>query len=203
MTEILRPIRPQHVHLILSGDKTREVHTVMPSCDGPYRVYIYVSKSGGLLLRSESVGYRHIRYLSGVPVGYQKVYKNRLNGFVVGHYTCTTVSKYIMEDGKYNIPDEEVLKSRVSYEWLFKYGLGKPLYFEHISDLVIYDESRRLSEFVSDKTLTYNEWLNGIYSGGQGSKGNYNSYLNVCSIKRAPQSFCYVREREVLLRGCP
>ena len=200
MTEILRPRRPPHAHLILTGDKLREVDTVMPSCESPYRVYIYVSKSGGVLLRSESGFYK---YLSGVPDGYQKVYKNRLNGLVVGHYTCNTVSKYVMEDGKYNIPDEEQLLSRVSYECLARYGAGKPLYFEHISDLVIYDEPRRLSEFVNAKTLSYNEWLYGIYSGGKGSKGNYNSYLNVCSIKKAPQSFCYVREREVLLRGRP
>ena len=200
MTEILRPIRPPHAHLILTGDKTREVHTVMPSCESPYRVYIYVSKTGGVLLRNDAGFYK---YLSGVPDGYLKVYKKRLNGFVVGHYTCNTVSKYVMKDGKYDIPVDEKLASRVSYEWLVKYGAGKSLYFEHISDLVIYDEPRRLSEFVSDKTLTYNEWLNGIYSGGKGSKGNYNSYLNVCSIKRAPQSFCYVREREVLLRDRP
>lgn len=200
MTEILRPIRPPHAHLILTGDKTREVHTLMPSCESPYRVYIYVSQTGGVLLRNDTSFYK---YLSGVPDGYQKVYKNRLNGFIVGHYTCNTVSKYVMENGKYNIPDEEQLLSRVSYEWLAKYGAGKPLYFEHISDLVIYDEPRRLSEFVSDKTLTYDEWLHGIYSGGQGSKGNYNSYLNVCSIKRAPQSFCYVKEKEVLLRERP
>lgn len=193
MTEILRPIRPPHAHLILTGDKTREVHTVMPSCESPYRVYIYVSKSGGVLLRSENG--REYKYLSGVPDGYQKVYKNRLNGFVVGHYTCNTVSKYVMKDGKYDIPNYEVFLSGVSREWLAKYGAGKPLYFEHISDLVIYDVPRRLSSFVKAKTLSYNEWLNGIYRGGKGSKGNYNSYLDVCSIKKAPQSYCYVRAR--------
>ena len=57
-----------------------------------------------------------------------------------------------------------------------KYGKGKPLYAWHISDLVIYDKPKELSEF----------------EGLRKTKFGYEPI----EIKRPPQSWCYVEERE-------
>ena len=77
---------------------------------------------------------------------------------------------------------------------LKKYANNGTVYANFIKDAKLYDKPKLLSEFVRDKALSHNDWLFGVYSGGKGAKGNYDSYLNVFRLKRPPQSWCYVKE---------
>lgn len=83
---------------------------------------------------------------------------------------------------------------RVHPAALKKYANNGTVYANFIKDAKRYDVPKQLSEFVSDKALCYSDWLFGVYSGGRGSRGNYDSYLNVFRLKRPPQSWCYVKE---------
>lgn len=64
------------------------------------------------------------------------------------------------------------------------YGNGKPLYGWHISNLVIYDKPKELSEF-SKYNNTYN-----IYDNALGWA--FDGKLKSIKITRPPQSWCYV-----------
>lgn len=69
-----------------------------------------------------------------------------------------------------------------------------PFYGWHISDLVIYDKPKELSEFYKSNILSYDDWLYGIYNGRGGATASYESYKNIFRLKRPPQSWCYVEE---------
>lgn len=89
----------------------------------------------------------------------------------------------ISENELYNYLGYKDRPEKVGYAW-------------YIDNLEIFDKPKELSEFVNSRALSYDDWLYGIYTGHKGSRNNYNSYLNVFRIKRAPQSWQYVEVKE-------
>lgn len=121
---VLISIQPEWCDLIKSGMKTVEVRKSRPNLDTPFKVYIYCTIHGCSFL----VGGKHP--LSG-------------NGMIVGEFVCDCIISHC-EMQNADISEQQGCIKR---EKLLQYSNGKELYGWHISNLVIYDKQKNLSEF--------------------------------------------------------
>ena len=203
MQEVLISIQPQWVEKILNGEKTIEIRKTMPKCEFPCKVYIYCTKpkkwyafsswgctSDELLWKTKD----KVKMCNGFGAWDEDAEK--LNGKVVAEFTLNGVVKFNIESIMFLGKQQELMqKSKLGGLSLRKYlgnGVG---YAWGIDNLKIYDKPKELKEFASAKAKNYDDWLYAIYSGHRGARCNYNSYLNAFSLKKAPQSWCYVRGR--------
>ena len=199
---VLISIQPDWCKKILSGEKTVEVRKTRPKLETPFKVYIYCTKTAEGWLRT-------------VPVqGWQ-----RLDGFVIGEFTCYKIDTIqrmgidnnfdycylsLNEFGNDDIAIEirDIKKSCISKSELNTYGKSVPeLFAWRISDLKIYDQPRKLTDFLpncrfgEDGECEYRR----VYCEHQNYDYNPDGSVNVvCCDKRvqkAPQSWCYVEER--------
>ena len=149
---VLISIQPKYCHHIADGRKIIEIRKSRPMCLLPVKVYIYCTKGKDFLL---SVDYD----VDDNPVfikspglsfyGYKSV--------IIGEFICRKIERFnIDDDGDYEISDDDLLRSCLSRTGLKEYGNGSPLYMWHISDLVIYDKPKELSEF--GKTRPPQSW---------------------------------------------
>ena len=155
-------------------EKSVEVRKTRSKLDVPFKVFIYETKATD---RS-----RLIVYIDGdEPSEYY-----RGCGKVVGEFVCKCISEWHVDPQTkgYFITSEELTATCLTYEQLHEYGNGKTLYGWHISNLVIYDEPRELSEF--RKPIDCHR--------GKDRENCIGCWD--CEIKRPPQSWCYV-ESEV------
>lgn len=182
MKSVLISIKPKWCELIASGKKTIEVRKTRPKCDTPFKCYIYCTLSE-LLTRSH--------YNSKIYVAANKKYQNELKRFgnttlsgkVIGEFVCDEIIEILPDFeiyGTYDISDYEVIASCLVNGDLWDYGKGKNLYGFHISDLVIYDKPKELSEFEKPHEYIYQSYR------------KQNSFFK--GITRPPQSWGYVEE---------
>lgn len=148
MKSVLISIRPKWCELIASGQKTVEIRKTKPKLETPFKVYIYCTKDNTdavpsrIWWKADSTGFKHI-----------------LNGEVIGEFVCDKIENIEIRhftvfghENRYTAvgdsPDYQWLKhSCLSYDEIVKYGKLAPLYGWYISDLVIYDKPKELSEF--------------------------------------------------------
>lgn len=180
MKSVLISIQPKWCELIAKGQKTVEVRKTAPKLERPFKCYIYCTK-----------GRFHKQYSDSA-----QAWKENALGKVIGEFICNRCEDFTTN--YYTMDRPQTLRiaraACLSLHEVTEYeGNALFMYGWHISDLVIYDTPKQLSDFVSDKALSLNDWLYGVYSGGKGAKGNYDSYLNVFRLKRPPQSWCYVK----------
>ena len=153
-----------------------------------------------------------------IPEKYRPAMKKFL-GKVIGEFVCDRIDywQYHYKSDVMHIADMSEL-SCVSIEDLLKYSNGgeTTIYGWHISNLVIYDEPKELSEF-----WAYNAELNKRFNDGEdycawGGCKTENGCTNDCDtenilncyqcwadwngwchkLTRPPQSWCYVEEKE-------
>lgn len=145
---VLISIHPDWCAKIASGRKTMELRKSRPKLPTPFKCYIYCTNGP----------------------------RNRLVGSqrkVIGEFVCDRIQKtFEPAGGLVDVIDCE--QSCLTAREIISYAGGKALYFWHISDLVIYDNPKELSEF----------------EGLQKTRFGYAPY----KITRPPQSFCYVEE---------
>lgn len=190
MKSVLISINPKWCELIASGEKTVEVRKSRPKIiDVPFKCYIYETQA--------LYATRHNGKFNG-------------RGKVIGEFVCDDIKRvhcssieketfYAVEGG--NGDKEYYDNSCVSYKEAYKYLKdAKQAYAWHISDLVIYDTPKELSEFYKeDFDEVYSNWED-LFSIGvpTGCSVRYppepkkEDYV----IKRPPQSWCYVEELE-------
>lgn len=216
MKSVLMSIQPKWCELIASGKKTVEVRKTAPKIATPFKVYIYCTKPKG----ENDLGLCLDKGMSGnlkkVGLVYKRNYEtaNRMNmqilsGKVIGEFICdeiTCLGNVSTDPWCALIGDvHEWHKQLVTKyaclteEELLKYG-GK--YAWHISNLVIYDEPRKLGEFIR----ICPEWEKGeITEKCLECEHLYRSpienlidcdYEGEIPITRPPQSWCYI-ESEV------
>lgn len=163
MNEIMLSVRPKWCELIASGQKTIEIRKTKPKCDVPFKVYIYCTKPskkyqtvcGCVVLNSDEL-FRlptgEIKHGSSVEMMMYDNYTtdNFLNGKVIGEFVCKAIlpisitysdtnSKIALREFPYTcLTDKEIM------DYL---GSGKTGYGFHISDIVIYDKPKDLSDF--------------------------------------------------------
>lgn len=135
-------------------EKQIEVRKGKPS-EVPCRVLIYCTK--GIELWGDGSGETWRGICEDEDL--QQVFElnptlTQYNGKVIGEFICDKVIewKYLLDcirlSGRtYYISDDDVEKTCLSYKEIVEYGKGKTLYGWHISDLKIYDNPKKLSEF--------------------------------------------------------
>ena len=180
---VLISIRPKWCELIASGKKSIEVRKTRPKLETPFKCHIYCTLSGSKEF-FEEVCRGDVASWNRSKMSYKK-------GHVIGEFVCDGIIEwsYIPD------PDESADPGSMAYDALTKdgeatgleyddfeeYGKGKPLFGWHISDLVIYDEPKKLSDFRLYNTSTVIE---------------HGLPMPTHEIKRPPQSWCYVEEGE-------
>ena len=166
MKNVLISIRPKYVELIVSGKKTVEVRRTRPKCELPFKCYIYCTK--------------------GKPTFTQSAFCDDIsNGKVIGEFVCdriydippTSPHKY---DCGWNVYEEH---SRLTFDEFRNYLREKKGYGWHITDLVVYDEPRELSDFLLYNVRTYIDEESGLP-------------MPTHEIARPFQSWGYVKAKE-------
>lgn len=218
---VLISIKPQWCALIANGEKTIEVRKTRPKLDPPFKFYIYCTNGGRLLYKSGYNNEIHLWQIKEYETTRDVLTEHGhqvFNGKVIGEFVCDEIDRLAhmgisLRDvhlelvhrtnwGSSIISDEWLHQTCLTMQELESYSAGGDLYGLHISDLVIYDEPKELSEFVKIgdcdagpkcKKCPYFE------------KGNEAAGLEddcvapfdtTCysPITRPPQSWCYVEE---------
>lgn len=170
---VMISIRPKWCEKICRGEKTIEVRKTRPKLETPFKCYIYRTKGT-------------------VPhIINDKWVQMEVGGTVIGEFTCDRIDRLAPANepyGIYDVDDDYVLQTCLENGALWDYGHGTPLYGWHISDLKLYDPLKKLSEF---KRLCKVE-------SDCCACPHYNYSKMDCdgrTIKRPPQSWCYVEEQ--------
>lgn len=208
MRAILMSIHPKYCELIANGKKTVEVRKTKPKLETPFKVYIYCTKqkyyyrvNRFLCASDESLWLSNgkVKMCDGFEYWAGNAEYENLNCTVIGEFVCARVDEYRygVYDGEfcYHIPTVEGEKTCIEYGEAQEYGNGKPLYFWHISDLVIYDKPKELSEFYNECEKP--ECDDCPYLHFENTPNSYEGWCE-CNekipITRPPQSWCYVEE---------
>lgn len=206
MKSVMLSIKPKWCELIASGKKTMEVRKTRPKIETPFKCYIYCTKP-----RYEHEDFIRIDCQKIQFYGGQKV---------IGEFVCDEILQFNHDDYNspaYDISDDDLNRTCLGQEDLYRYASGKMLYGWHISDLVIYDVPRELSKFVVNDKMAIKTCRHRIRWGqpesvtqnGGWIKGGYccTRYSEPVScepvfcenyitkpVSRPPQSWCYVEE---------
>ena len=175
MKSVLISIQPKWCELIASGKKTVEVRKTKPKIETPFKCYIYCTYGEGLIEYADEC---IPNMLIGQRVTKDRIWSNCCNGKVIGEFVCncmTALKADNMVQAYYNNTKDTCLTD----EEIKKYANGGKLYHWHISDLVIYDKPKELSEFHYASVLHTNCF-------GKHTK----------RVTRPPQSWCYVERSE-------
>ena len=180
---VLISIQPQWCELIASGKKTVEVRKGRPKLETPFKCYIYCTKDPNL------------QFWTGPRYSYADDHSHNAfdrcgNGKVIGEFVCSGFDEFIPTE--YGIKFRRftsLYETRLSNTELRSYLNGSPGYGWRISDLVIYDKLKDLSEFIKPcKSDLYCE-VCGMYSEFTEQCGN-----KALRLSRPPQSWCYVED---------
>ena len=167
---VLISIRPEWCEKIVSGQKTIEVRKTRPSIDTPFKCYIYQTKHRWVFT------WLRTRFGNALADSLESAF-----GKVIGEFFCDKMHAVKVcnnVDDSFPIYYEKTINmaclDRIAID---KYSKGKNLIGWHISDLVIYDKPKELSDFCTDSSVfTFDDEGNQVYTG----------------MKRPPQSWCYV-----------
>ena len=216
---VLISIRPKWCEKIANGEKDIEVRKTRPKMETPFKCYIYCTRDGhdtdrlwvlNNQLRQEYDG------LAAVCANLGECLERHSlgNGKVIGEFVCDRIYEickrgipenfdycYLSLDEWGNDYVEAEIKaisaSCVSKKELNAYGASKPvLYGWHISNLKLYDEPKKLSEFWRDcpefSELSTNCWnCENVCGDGDETDCDTDGRLYLC---RPPQSWGYVEE---------
>lgn len=193
MKSVLISIQPKWCELIASGKKTVEVRKTKPKIDVPFKCYIYCTKGEHLWKTKDRV------FLDGA---YNRVIDDLpdylLDGKVIGEFVCKRIvflDAYYDKNGNRHLCNTAFIgKPCITDDELFdylygKYGRKHGGWAWHISNLVIYDKPKELSEFLIDCKCCSKK-LVGDPNCWQGCVNGYRR------LTRPPQSWCYVEEVE-------
>ena len=192
---VLISIQPYYVFLIIAKtmgwdipqEKTIEVRKTIPKDkDWDKKAIIYCSKNK--------------KSFAKIPKEYQPLME-RFSGRVIGEFVCdkideirvvdTELMRYITVNNKADMFFSE--ETCLSVDELYDYLWPKKGYGFHISDLVIYDKPKELSDF--RKPCIYGEESD--VSCFSCDKSGYRPDMHIdCfnEVTRPPQSWCYVEE---------
>ena len=204
MKSVLISIKPEWCEKIANGDKTDELRKNAPKLPVPFKCYIYQTKTLWSYPILRALGLFEL--IDNLEIG---------KGKVIGEFVCDKIEQIDVDNGK------RIEKtSWVSFRDMWKYAHPKSMFdlkAWHISDLVIYDEPKPLSDFYKCGALSPEELDEDLCShcaatnngdakscytpnGLQMCEGRwcgdaYQAYLDdEFALTRPPQSWCYVQE---------
>lgn len=198
---VLISIRPEWCALIASSKKRIELRKTRPKIDTPFKCYIYCTKSTDHP-RGWLGCYDHDMHKFGLisPLNIEAGKHMNIevvSGKVIGEFTCEDIYRVDVPFPAYQADMSEtdalVLKDAcLSYTEAHNYLGHRSGYGWKISDLVIYDEPKKLSEFSALCPRFYcqdtcPQW-----------KHNHCDRLNngVHPVTRPPQSWMFVEDME-------
>ena len=178
MKSVLISIQPKWCELIASGKKTVEVRKTKPKLDTPFKCYIYCTQNTPY---NPVIPMRYEKEDGNIYTG-GKRYAEFLTGKVIGEFVCDKIYDITPHFDTPTFPNQYICGWKygkdydcLSFEELTGYLNGKNGYGWHISDLVIYNKPKELSEFHKPIMPTGLRYEND-------------------AITRPPQSWCYVEE---------
>ena len=198
MEAVLMSIQPKWCELIANGNKTVEVRKTKPKLEAPFKVYIYCTNNKRQWLRKLGTSFREVFITENRDtlgrtekvkslIGETTFWENGgYNGKVIGEFVCDNIAKGTSQLG-----------SCLSMQEISKYSNGKEVFGWHISNLIIYDKPKELSEFYRECEQQECDDCPFLHF-----DNTWNSYEGWCTvdektpIKRPPQSWCYVEEME-------
>lgn len=186
MKEIMLSVHPKRINRILYGDTSVEIRKTRPmKLATPFKCYIYMSSGGW--------EWRDIWCTAVLPPN-GEMYNGSQH--VVGEFVCDNIEWFAPAFGSEDV--KEIMKaSKMSHDEMLDYLLikddkspftrYKPFYAWHISNPIIYDKPKNLSDFTVLKRC-------------DACKGGYESSAcandNTCEVltklNRVPPSWCYV-----------
>lgn len=212
---VLLSIRPEWCSRIFSGWKTVEIRKTRPvSLKEPFKCYIYCTK-GTKFFCWKAVDHLYFDDRS------HNLFDRRTDGMVVGEFICRKIDTIqrmgidnnfdycylsLNEFGNDDIAIEiqDIKKSLIPKHELNSYGKSVPeLFAWHISDLKIYDKPRDLDEFsrfgffgMGRSNYVCGNWRCENYEPSVSYMEPPTCKIDGCSVRRPPQSWCYVAEAE-------
>lgn len=183
---VLLSIAPRWCELIASGKKTVEVRKTKPKIETPFKCYIYMCK--------DKNPYSHFyENENGCIYSQGKKWSALTGGKVIGEFVCDSVGKAWLRIDLYGVicwltswvKEQDCLTGQELSEYA---GKRDTLFGWHISDLVIYDEPKELSEF---KKTHRDCWYAEL---GLAKRDCPECKNKACFVSRPPQSWCYVEE---------
>ena len=160
MRDILISLKPYYYYLIGEGIKSVEVRKSYPKAeDWSRNSWFYMS--------------RDEKSFAKIPKEFQEKYRKHF-GKVGMRFGCDHIDQWSYDQAfdesmgvfidkfGYDITDYELGKTCLSYEEFSEYGNTENLYGLNITDLVVYDEPRELSEFRSYNVRTYIDEKSGL-----------------------------------------
>ena len=193
MKSVLISIQPKWCELIASGKKTVEARKTRPKTETPFKCYMYCTSSNvhECLLQNESGAklIHTINYKTAIPVG---GYVG--NGKVIGEFICDEILNAIVIDC-----NDFYTKSCMSLEEWLKYTDNHKgeMWCWHISDLVMYDKPKELSEFYTECQMNCEHcemWGYTRVNADEFDMDCKSDWLNHKPLTRPPQSWCYVEK---------
>ena len=185
MKSVLISIQPKWCELIASGKKTVEVRKTKPKLETPFKVYIYETQG-----RTET---------PFVDEEGHHIFKGR--GQVIGEFVCDKIVQFENSLFDEALPETVARSCVPMYDILVYIGKQDYGYGWHISDIVIYDEPKELTDFiVHSKIGCCNEGkCRGCKYFDRGNGFNVEDDCNAHfstdeykPLRRPPQSWCYV-----------
>lgn len=168
MKSVLMSIKPKWCELIAQGKKTIEVRKTRPKIKTPFKCYIYMTKKN----TKNDIFWKG--WFDDAP---------KINGKVIGEFVCSTI---IEVPKQVNQPFWLHSETKIPDKDYISYLGNKNGYGWHISDLVIYDKPKELSEFRSYSLACYDSCMERVVDIIECED------CTACHIKRPPQSWCYV-----------
>ena len=134
MKSVLASIKPKYCELIANGRKTVEIRKNRPKIDTPFKCYIYCTKETELWVA--------VKNGQALEQG---------DGKVIGEFVCDDIDEIaVFDDILYcvnNTQSNKLKQACLTIEDIKIYLGINSGYAWHISNLVIYDKPRELSEF--------------------------------------------------------
>lgn len=198
---VMISIKPKHCLPIMAASmktmpiyeqsKIYELRKSKPKIPVPFKAYIYCTQDGWLTSNQEhsmafmATNNRVGRFLN----------KNRncikYSGTVFAEFVCDS----IIEWGEDDPPPVKLDEIKLTYPQIREYAPDKTLYLWHISNLVIYDEPKSITDFCAECNedciaCNCEHWK---YTRVNADEFDFDCETgNKKFLKRPPQSWCYV-----------
>lgn len=179
---VLISIKPKFCKKIAVGLKLLELRKNRPMIELPFKAYIYCTQGAGkntycCPLSNETVrkDYEETGSMKSLTCAIG-------NGKVIGEFVCDSILGHC-EMANADIAEQ---LSCVRREDILAYGNGKEVFGWHISDLVMYEQPKELSEF--------KPWNRECKWADLGLAIPNCEDCHDCKVERPPQSWCFVED---------
>ena len=153
-TAVLLSIQPEWCGLIANRKKTIEIRKTRPKLGEPFKCYIYCTEGDSLAYPcANNPKFDIHRMNNGSLLGRRMTAKERehsdhlyANGKVIGEFVCESIALLKADNSLrvyYNNPQGTCLTNTE----IIEYAKGGKVYYWYMSNLVVYDKPKELSEF--------------------------------------------------------